>query len=896
MRVGVAVCCLLLQFAYAAAVEEDVEVPGKYLKVRVAPGDGAGAELFQLNASPMNQSAHDGLMLEGFGVGNHYVPNRRLNESLTVLESIRDRPVLQFTYECDGPNIRGLHVTRTMEPMLEEASVRVTLRVEHKGDEEQWVAPWVRNEVAPGGKFDANDRIDVPSTEGIRAAVRSGYFSAARNWIAATDSSSKETVFAVFHADETHSFLALRDEDEPYCGFQTAFVPRLMKKGDSWETRYRVNAVRGLSHVSFATDELAAQVDYADGTLTLLIAPTQAMPDLTILASVLAPNGRVWRLSPKSFDLQPGTLVRCTYDWPAPADGPYEFLAKLTRGGADVKLGEDTGSPHGGIDTQFVVGKPAAIQFEPWTDAPFALDRGVRTLRRAMAADSTASIWLEGPLEKIFPEDRAEPTGSIQSTARVFLARGEAESFQIVVRPPDDSGLEDFRAVVRDLNGDSGVIPAKNVLLHRVVFHPVRISSHFEGPTGDWPDALPAFEPHSLPAGRCSVIWVTVSVPREASPGAYEGLIELVSPALGSVPITLRADVWDFQLPVTPALKTDFGFWPENAEALCKRFGYEGTTQELNDRYLSNALAHRVTLRALTQLPSESADYAGSLRRFDARRQELERRGASTFSVPASLLDTPQQLQLANEYVKTNGLTSRVFCQIADEPERPSWPRLFDTMTTWRQLAPDIPLMLTTHGIQPFFHEAAHIWAIHTPVMDTLNNRAVLEYIAAGNETWWYVNHTPPRPYANFFLDFAAIEHRILFWQTWALGLKGLHYWNVNYSEPGVNPWTHPTDVTPVNGDGLLVYPGPDGPVSSIRWETIRDGIEDYDYLVLFREWMKRLEEKGGNAALLNRVREVYNLKTVVPDLVTFPRDPNVLLKKREEIGNAIVEMQRALG
>ena len=300
--------------AVAAPVTEDVEIPSKYYVLRVAPGGGAGVELFRLNTSKMNQAAHDGLLLEGFGIGNFYVPNRRLNESLEVLDTIKDRPVLQYTYECDGPNIRGLRVTRTMEPLLDQASVRVRLRIENKGDEDQWVAPWVRNELAPGGKFDANDRIDVPSVDGIVKAERSAYYPAARNWIAATDSATKETVYAVFNCDETHSFLALHDDEETYCGFQTAFVPRLMKKAGAWETTYRLNAVRGLTHVNFATDELAAQIDYADGKLNVAIAPARAMQDITIKASIAAANERVWQLPALDCTFEPGAIVRCTYD------------------------------------------------------------------------------------------------------------------------------------------------------------------------------------------------------------------------------------------------------------------------------------------------------------------------------------------------------------------------------------------------------------------------------------------------------------------------------------------------------------------------------------------------------------------------------------------------------
>ena len=69
--------------------------------------------------------------------------------------------------------------------------------------------------------------------------------------------------------------------------------------------------------------------------------------------------------------------------------------------------------------------------------------------------------------------------------------------------------------------------------------------------------------------------------------------------------------------------------------------------------------------------------------------------------------------------------------------------------------------------------------------------------------------------------------------------------WRSGYSTPKgeKRPWG--------NGDGRFVYPpeaaadahpsGPvlDGPVDSIRWEMLRDGIEDYEYLVILRGLLK---------------------------------------------------------
>jgi hypothetical protein len=886
-----------VQTALGAVVDDEVEVQGNYTTFRIAPGAGAGVEWFGSSVSNVNHAGGEGLLLEGFGVGNFYVPNRRLNENLEIVESAGSKPVLRYRYECDGPNIRGLRVTRTMEPQPDEASIRVTWKVENQGDEDQWVAPWVRNEIRPGGAFEVRDRVELATWEGIVNVERSGYHVASRNWVAATDPAAKETLYAVFHSDQTHSFLVNRDDDTPFGAFQTAFVPRLMKVGDAWETVYRVNVVRGLTHVNFATDELAAQVDYEAGELSLLLAAVKPMPGLQIEASILAANGQVWRLPKKQFDISPDTIIRCTYDWQAPGNGTYELLARITRDGEAIALGADTGSPHGGIDTQFVVGDVEPDDFEPWTDAPFALERGSRTLQRQMAVPGDTAVWFESSLEKIFPEDVPRHTGDYRAIANLSLAANESESFQVVVRPPSGADLTNVNLRAGDLvNAVAGTrISAQQISLHTVAYHPVRIPTHFEGPTGVWPDALPDLKPFTAQGGQCSPIWITVHAPAGTPPGNYEGYLELTATGRDPVELGLRVTVFDFELPRTPSLKTDFGFWIDGAESLCRRMGYTGGADQLLDAYLQNGLRHRVTLRELAQFPAESADYKASLATYEPKLREWMNAGASTIAVPPSLLNFPEQLKIANNFVEDANLRDRVFCPIANEPERPAWPRLFDTMQQWREIAPNIPLMLTTYGTQPFFHEAADIWAIHSPVMDTVNNRTILDRVAAGNAVWWYVNHTPPRPYANFFLDFAAIEHRIFFWQTWALGIQGVHYWNANYSEPGVNPWVDQLDITPTNGDGFLLYPGPNGPVSSIRLEVIRDGIEDYDYLVLFRERMKQLEEKGGHDALLAQAAKVYNLKELVPDLVTYTRDPNVLISKRDALAEMIVAMDKAL-
>lgn len=892
---ALALALLVPGFAAAMTVTEEIEIAGNLLHLLIDPGDeGAIAELRSAGASE-NLAGGSGILQEGFGVASYYVPNRRMNERFELLREYENRPVIRYSYDCEGPNINGLRVERIIEPIPDEASVRVTWAIENRGNERQWLAPWVRNDVAPGGGVEVRNRMDLPALEGIVQPRASRYYRAARNWTAVTDPMERSTVYGVFHADHTHAFLAHWDLDAGLTGFQTAFTPRLLQPGDRWQTTYRVNVVRGLHHVSFASDELAAQIDYRPGELTVLISPVKSLPEMTLDARVVAPNGRVWRLPSKRFSVDPNRLARCTYEWEAPGPGPYEFLGQLRQDGEVFPLGKDTSSPHGGIDTQFVVGRPDDTPFEAWTDAPYMLQRGPRTLERHIAHEGAADIWFESPLEKVFKEDAVRAAGEPDPVHRIALARNERESFQLVIRPEEGPGLANltvhFNDLVHEASGER--IPASDISAHRVGYVQVNVPSYYEGPTGEWPDPLPPLTPFYAPGGESSAIWATVYARPGLPAGEYRGLIEIHSANGDPIELWLVARVYGFDLPMRPALKTDFGFSPQAAVDGAIARGGAGDRGKIFSAYLNNALANRVTLRELTHLPPESERYREDLAAFERRLRDMAERGASTFLVPASLLGYPELLRQANEFVRKNGLEGRAFTHLAGEPLPPFWPRLVSSIERWRELAPDIPVMVTTQGTMPFLHESLDIWNVHAQVMDTEYAQQILRRIINGGEVWWYFNYAPPRPYGNFFIDFAGTEHRILFWQSFALGVRGIHYWNVNYVPEDGDPWIEQLDLAPTNGDGFLLYPGPDGPINSIRWEIIRDGIEDYDYLAILQARLHEARRRGADPALLRRAEAALDLAEIAPNLVGFSRDPRVIERKRAEIAEAIEALSR---
>ncbi len=879
----------------ATPIEEDAEISGTRLELRVLADEGGRIDRFRLKNGTANMTGAQGLLIEGFGTPSRYAPARQVDAKLEAVDDPSGRPVLRYSYLCEGPNIDGLQVTRIMEPFPDETGMRVTWTVRNTGDEAQWLAPWTGADVLPGAAARAGDHMDLATDHGVVRVSRTGYHLAVRNWIAATDPEARETLYAVFHADQLHAFLVLWDEKSVQRGFQASMCPLMLRPGDTWSTTYRLAMVRGLTHVNFATDELAVQLDYTPGQLVALIAATRDLPNAEIEARVVAENGRVWKLPRKQFNANPDKLIRCTYPWDAPADGAYDFLARIYLDGKPFPLGADTGSPHGGIDTRFDVGSPSGRPMEAWTDAPYLLERKPATRTARLAFSGQHEVWIVPPVEKIFAEDTFTPDGPANPSITLRLARGEAEGFQLCLRPMTRDWIRpalDVTPLVRE--GGTERIEPGDVSLRVVGYVPVRIPSHYEGPTGHWPDPLLPGPPKVAERGRNTTLWITLRARRDLPPGEYRGVWRLTGQDEPDRELPVAVRVYPVELPVTPALKTDFGFSEGTALRESRKRGGSLAADRLVDAYVRDAFDHRVTLREPLAFPAPGPGLGEALARYAPRAKAMLASGATQLAVPAPFADAPDQLRVIQEFVKREGLAGRVFCPLAYEPEPPAWDRLRQSLDQWNAIAPDIPTMVSAIGLEPFLPDTAAWWCAHTQMMDAPPAAAILRRVADGRETWWYLSHLPARPYANFFVDYTAVEHRILFWQAWAAGIRGLQYWCVNYVPDGDDPYDTVVDTTPVNGDGLLVYPGAEGPVPSVRWEIIRDGIEDYDLLVLFSAQRRRVAEAGG-VDLLARADQLANLSGLFTSMVTFTRDPAPLLQRREALLEWLADADRFL-
>jgi len=483
---------------------------------------------------------------------------------------------------------------------------------------------------------------------------------------------------------------------------------------------------------------------------------------------------------------------------------------------------------------------------------------------------SAGEVWVADSTEKIRPDAKARST----TAATLGAARNEFESFQVVVTGP----AHGVSATMAPLGGPSRI---SDVHLFRVDTVNVRQPSALDGGTGRWPDALVpdvddvvgerrnAF-PFDVAAGESRAIWVDVHVPRDASPGAYQGQVKVTSRE-GEATVAVKLQVWDFELPSTASLRSSFGLsWGT------LRAGHGGVSGDgesaLRARYGQLALDHRISLGGLAD-----DDRAGDMGHLDQFYGPLLDGTAGTALPGAKLTalkyvgdrtSVPAHSSWASHF-KDRGWMKQLFDYVCDEPPLTcGWGDINPRTQAAHAADPAFQTLVTTQIWDADAHGVTAGVDIMTPVVNWMWDKPGSSvagdqrprydgFLASGStkEIWVYqscmshgcggtVNMGNPSDgdryytgWPSYMIDASAVRNRAMQWIDFLERATGEVYWETTMAYTH-DAWSNQWDFSG-NGDGTLFYPGTtariggstDVPVASIRLKMIRDGMEDYEYL-----------------------------------------------------------------
>lgn len=502
-----------------------------------------------------------------------------------------------------------------------------------------------------------------------------------------------------------------------------------------------------------------------------------------------------------------------------------------------------------------------------------------------------------------------EPSPGTRDTWEVRMARGEYQSFQLLVAAQGES-LHDVtvkasRLVSRKTTKGSASIQVNINLVGYVETRPDdRRPWGKATKIGWWPDPLLRNRPFDVAAGETQPVWITLFAPAGTPPGMYTGKLIVLEGRRRVAQRTYRVEVFNVDLPKKQQFR-NAAFMPAgNLMAHYKvAGGIDGRSfMQLYERWARFAFEHhlgpafdmlmgwnqtelRKPLEAgrLGPTPDMLAPALGpeshvtwpvlygpngydfriaqqlidlglpyGLKRFCIamfdHRQRWEQENEKTRAEMADFLRAYMAM------LRKRGLAQYAFVYNADEPGPKMWDTVKKNFEFVKSVDPQLKTWLCLNNVKGVRALAGYtdMWDVYIRQYD---QSGVEQNRRAGEPVIWGVC-VYPYEHPNLFIEYPAMDARIIGWLTYVYQVSGFEYWGLNQWGPntGRKDWASFDKGTTRTtwqrtrwpmGDGWLLYPGSHGePLSSVRFENLRDGFEDAELLLMLNARGKKAEAR----------------------------------------------------
>ena len=155
-----------------------------------------------------------------------------------------------------------------------------------------------------------------------------------------------------------------------------------------------------------------------------------------------------------------------------------------------------------------------------------------------------------------------------------------------------------------------------------------------------------------------------------------------------------------------------------------------------------------------------------------------------------------------------------------------------------RKYLPGVPILDATMHVE--LAGAVDIWCPQAQEFQR-HEADFRAFQALGDRVWFYTCCFPGGPWLNRLLDQELLRPALFGWGAARFGLQGFLHWGFNHYRHDQDPFQqsvvdHGGGNNLPAGDTHVVYPGTDGPWSSLRLEAQREGCEDYELLRLLQK------------------------------------------------------------
>ena len=416
--------------------------------------------------------------------------------------------------------------------------------------------------------------------------------------------------------------------------------------------------------------------------------------------------------------------------------------------------------------------------------------------------------------------------------------------------------------------------------------------------------------PSEIPIGETRSIWLNYFIPSNTKSGEHNINVAVKATSGNKSEehdVKIKLNVFDYTLPKSMHLKTAFSF---AESSLMNYYKVYDIPENLQKEYYSFFLNYHLNPVSL---------YNSFDNTFPAIEdwQWCIDRGANYFNLGYLDFIHPDSIKQRNvlastiakkiDYLKQNKLMDYAYIYGFDEIDKSKYYTLESMCDQLRKINRDIPFVCS---VSPSKELSGYVntWV---PKFEYFDEN--IKKINQNEKMWEYICCTNRKYYPNFFIEYPAIDSRIVFWQCSKYNIDGFLYycvnnWDYNCDSKGLtvadNPYINKIkngarwpDIPWIghsfrwhegqryyNGDGQLIYPGKNMKLyPSVRLVNIREGIEDYECFYQLKLLKKKFDDNGNTnkSSIIEKfIKKVYEWSSSYNDYETYPE--KIFLLKKE--------------
>ena len=563
------------------------------------------------------------------------------------------------------------------------------------------------------------------------------------------------------------------------------------------------------------------------------------------------------------------------------------------------------------------------------------LQRKMDTARGTGGAPGDFGIGALPVTRNVMSDDLDIPIGK---PARLEACRNEWRSVQLALLP-FDKAVPGVTVTCGDLVGEKPEtkIPSSEVSVRLADFVPAVKPGDTTATVRQWPDVLrESAQSFELPARTTRAVWLTVHVPEKTPPGVYRGSISAKTAAGAGSELLLEVAVHSPVIPSPDSYRLGVDFW-QDTNSLAMQYKVDRWSPAwwgLVEAYLKDMAAHgedviQVDRSFFDWTKAADGTFTFSYDRFDKyvelclrlgiRRhieylQMFNGRGPSEVwfvgadGAAQKVVANPGEdgfnvpwLAFAKDFathLKARGWWDMLWVCPTDEPQdiygEPTLDRFKRCCGLLKAADPNYKTTVALDSLASAKDLAQSVDRFVFKLRDDVYNRPFAQsLLGQGKRVETYICCHPDRP--NSFVTSDAIEQPVIGWLCYREDFAGLLRWSYMNWPPDVFKKPDGDGSLPP-GDMFVVYPGDKAPLSSTRWERLREGFEDYELL-------RQLHDAVGAAWKSGRSKQAVAAEQTLNDalaavcgphlgvLTQFTTDPEVYALSRLKVLKALDDL-----